>query len=343
MLRGDVQEAVKRFHRYLLVANRSAATRRMYLRGVTRWLASGGEPGHVDESALISYLAGRRRTCALATVNMDIKALRAFYRLQVQYGATPANHLDKIPRQRKPPPRLPRHLTDEQIGEVLAGCDDSFLGRRDFAILLTLYATGMRASELVAMHVSHFMDGDLLYIIGKGGKARYVPVGDTLRAALLAYMDGRHRVRRTKGGALWVDATGRPLASGRSIWRIVSKRIWQALGLRAGLHRIPRSGGRPWTGHFPHELRASCATVLLANGMPLPAIAELLGHDSLDTTARYAAVDLALMRGAIKHHPRALRAPGASGSLDSSAMKREKVSRLNCLDDVTPTAPKRRR
>ena len=315
----------------------------MYLASVSRWLASGGEPGHVDTELLARYLASRRKTCAQATVNVDIKAIRAFYRLQVAYDDAPASHLGKIPRQRKPPARLPRYLTDEQVGEVLAGCDESFLGRRDFAILLTLYATGMRASELVAMHVSHFMDGDLLYVIGKGGKARYVPVGDTLRVALLAYMGWRRRVRRTKGGALWVDASGRPLASGRSIWRIVSKRIWHALGLRAGLHRIQRGGGRPWTGHFPHELRASCATVLLANGLPLPAIAELLGHDSLDTTAQYAAVDLAMIRAAAAHHPRALRADGASGSLASSAMKREKVVRSNCLDEATPTAPSRSR
>lgn len=174
LLRGDVQEAVKRFHRHLLVANRSAATRRMYLQSITRWMAHGGEPGHVDDALLTGYLASRRRACAQATVNMDIKALRAFYRLQVAYGDAPSAHLGKIPRQRKPPARLPRYLTDEQVGEVLAGCDASFLGRRDFAILLTLYATGMRASELVAMHVSHFMDGDLLYIIGKGGKARYL-------------------------------------------------------------------------------------------------------------------------------------------------------------------------
>jgi site-specific recombinase XerD len=181
-----------------------------------------------------------------------------------------------------------------------------------------------------------------VYVVGKGGKARYVPVGDMLGRALAVYLTDRSRLRRAKGGAFWVDARGRPLASGRSVWRIVSKRIWQALGLRAGLHRVQRGGGRPWTGHFPHELRASCATVLLANGMPLPAIAELLGHDSMQTTARYAAVDLAHLRRAASHHPRALRA-GASGSVASADMNLENVSRVNCLDDVTPTAPRRRR
>lgn len=343
LLPGEDQEAVKRFHRHLLVANRSAATRRMYLRCVLRWLAFGGVPGHVDQALLARFLSGRRQRCAQATVNMDIKALRAFYRLQVAYGSAPAGHADKIPKLRKPPARLPRYLTDEQIGEVLAACDDGFLGRRDFAILMTLYATGMRASELVGMHVSHFIDGDLLYVVGKGGKARYVPVGDTLGRALAQYMDGRRRVRRAKGGPLWVDATGKPLASGRSIWRIVSKRIWQALGVRAGLHRIQRGGGRPWTGHFPHELRASCATALLASGMDLRAIAELLGHESLDTTAGYASVDLGQLKRAAGHHPRALRADGASGSLASSAMNRENVARSNCLDEATPTAPRRKR
>lgn len=294
----------------------------MYVGAVLRWLLFGGHAGHVDADRVAAFLAGRRRATSAATVNMDIKALRAFYRLQAAWGDASAADIGKIPRQRKIPPRLPRYLTDEQVGLVLAGCPDTFVGRRDRAIVMTLYATGMRASELAAMHASHLLGDGLLYIVGKGGKARYVPVGDLLAGILADYQKDRRTTRPRKGGNLWVAADGRPLASGRSIWRIVSTRIWQAIGLQAGLHKIKRGGGRPWTGHFPHELRASCATALLHRGMPLPAVAELLGHDSIATTGLYTGADLAYLRDAASHHPRARLAVDASGNLASSDMKR---------------------
>lgn len=315
----------------------------MYLRCVIRWLAFGGQPGHVDADLLAGFLAGRRRVCSAATVNMDIKALRAFYRVQLAWGAIEAGELARLPRQRKPAARLPRYLTDDQVADVLAACPDTFVGRRDRAIVLTIYATGLRASELAAMHVSHFIDADLLFVHGKGGKVRYVPVGAALGHILSAYLVERRATRPRKGGMMWVTERGRPLASGRSIWRIVSTRIWQAIGLQAGLHRIKRGGGRPWTGHFPHELRAGCATALLQAGMPLPAIADLLGHASMATTARYTGADLEHLRAAVRHHPRALRAAGKSGSLDSSDMNRWNVPRSNSLDEATPTAARRRR
>ena len=338
----QTQAVVKRFHRGLLACNRSPHTQRMYVRAVVRWLEFGGQPGHVDQDLLARYLAARRGSCATATVNVDIKALRAFYQAQLSWGDVAAAHVQCIPRQRRPPARLPRALDDAQVGEVLAGCPDTFIGRRDRAMLMTLYATGIRAGELLGMHVSHVIDGDLLFIQGKGGHQRYVPMGGMLAAALSSYLQERRTVRPTKGGALWVRGDGAPLRAAGSVWAIVSKRIWHALGLRSGSGRISR-GGRPWTGHFPHELRASCATTLLARGMPLPAVAELLGHADMATTALYTAMDIDYLRGAAAHHPRALRAAGASGSDASPAMNALNLARLNCLDDATPTAPRRKR
>lgn len=341
-LPAGTQEAIKRFHRSLEVAHRSVATQRMYVRCVVRWLVFGGAPGHVDAELLARFLGGRRRTCAAATVNMDIKALRAFYRVQASWDALADGHLLRLPAQRKLPARLPRWFSDDQVGEILAACPDTFIGRRDRAILLTLYATGMRAGELASMQISHFIDDDLLYIEGKGRKVRYVPVGPVLAAALVAYRKDRATTRPGKGGAFWVCSDGRGLRNGRSIWEIVSKRIWLALGLRSGLHRVNR-GGRPWTGHFPHELRSSCATALLRNGMALPAIADLLGHADVATTALYAAVDLEQLKLAARHHPRAFRAEGTSGSADSAPMKTANVARLKSEQDPTPTARKRSR
>ena len=312
----------------------------MYVRCVVRWFVFGGRPGHVDRELLARYLATRRTGRAVATVNMEIKALRAFYAHQQRWDAVDAQQLAKVPRMRKPPARLPRWFTDDQIGEIFAVCPDTFIGRRDRTILMTLYATGLRASELANMDISHLIDGDLLYVEGKGGHARYVPLGDTLAAELARYIRERGTTRPGKSGTLWVRENGRALRNGRSIWEIVSKRIWQAIGVRSGLHRIGR-GGRPWTGHYPHELRSSCATALLHNGMPLPAVADLLGHVDMATTAHYTGADLAHLRAAAAHHPRAFR--GTSGSDDMPAMKRLKVSRSKSLQDDTPAAPRRKR
>lgn len=303
----EYQAAVERFSRYLAVMHRSPNTRRLYLGSIGRWLRAGGAIGHIDSMALSRWLAARREVVSLATVNLDIKALRAFYRLQASWGDVPDADVCKIPRLRKPPQRQPRWLTDEQIGEVLAACPiETFVGLRDFAIVLTLYVTGLRASELAGMGLGDVIDGELLFVRGKGGKDRYVPIGEALAATLDGYLRARAATRPGKRNAFWLKENGWPLANGRSVWEIVSKRIWNALGIRGGLHRVSR-GGKPWTGHYPHALRTSFATALHRRGAPLPAIQQLMGHSQLDTTARYLGVDLEQLRRAMSHHPRALR------------------------------------
>lgn len=348
-LPADHQAAVERFARYLAGMRRSPHTQRLYLGTVRRWLAAGGEPGHVNGALLARWLAGRRQRVATATVNLDIKALRAFYRLQRSWDAVTDADLQRLPRQRKPAARTPRWLTDAQIGEVLGACPlETFVGLRDYTMLLTLYVTGLRASELAGMQLGDLIDREVLFVRGKGGKDRYVPVGDHLAGVLMGYLHARSRTRPGKRSAFWLKADGLPLRNGRSVWEIVSKRIWRALGLQAGLHCVGR-GGRPWTGHYPHALRASFATALLHRGMPLPAIAQLMGHSSLDTTAHYLGVDLAYLRAAAQHHPRALRVverdtqPGASGSDASPERNVRNEERPSCLQLSTPTAARRSR
>lgn len=320
-LSPEAQAAVERFARYLGALQRSPHTRRLYVNSVRRWLEAGGAIGHVDSARLARWLGERRRRLAQATINLDIKALAAFYRLQASWDECPRQDLAKLPRQRKPPSRLPRWLTDSQVGEVLAACPlDTFIGLRDYAIVLTLYVTGLRASELAAMQLGDIIDGDMLFVDGgKGRKARYVPIGEQLAGVLQGYVHARARTRPGKRHAFWVRADGLPLAGGRSIWEIVSKRCWQALGVRSGVGRVQRGGGRPWTGHYPHALRASFATALMQRGMPLTAIAQLMGHNSVETTAHYLGVDLEHLRAAASLHPRALARdrstqPGQSGS-----------------------------
>lgn len=271
-----------------------------------RWFEAGGAPGHVDGPRLASWLAARRRNSATATVNMDIKALRAYYRWRVLWRELEAPELRKIPRMRRPPQRLVRYLTDGQIGRVLGNLPlDTFVGIRDHAILLTLYVLGLRASELVGMEIPDVIDREVLYVRGKGGKDRYLPVPETLVGVWDGYLHARNGTKPGKRYAFWVKRNGRAFANGRSVWEIVSKRTWQALGRECGLFKLKGRGGRPWQGHYPHEYRASFATALLHNGMDLRAIGELMGHSSLDSTAKYLGVDLPYLRSAMAKHPRA--------------------------------------
>jgi len=328
------QAALERFARFLVVKGYAADTQRLYVGAVGRWIAAGGSPGHVDGELVRHWLHSRRLRTSLATVNLDIKALRAFYRYaEVFYDVPPAER-NKIPRMRKPPQRLPRFLTDEEIGRVLGLLPlDTFRGLRDYAMILTLYVTGLRAGEMIRMCTSHLLDGGLLYVQGKARRDRYVPLGAPLAGVLEGYLHARAALRPGKGQALWLAGNGRPLRSGRSVWEIVSRRLWQGLGIEGGMAKVSR-GGRPWQGHYPHELRASFATALLQSGCPLTAIADLMGHAQLETTARYLAVDIEHLRGAIALHPRAARQNGmVSSSANAGAAGAADAGEV---DDATP-------
>lgn len=251
-----------------------------------------------------------RDRLSVSSVNLHIKALRSFYRWQAEFGD--ASHLEacRLPRLRKSPRRLVRHLTVDQVAEVLASLPlDTYVGLRDFALIHLLFATGLRAGEAARLELGDVLDDGCLFVRGKGGRDRYVHLSEHTLGVLDGYRRARAALRPGKKVAFWLTRGGRPLASGRSIWEIVHRRIWTALGRRGGWHAVQRVG-RPWRGHYPHELRAGFATALLARGCPVTAIAQLLGHTSLDSTAHYLGVDLATLRAAAAKHPRASRLVG---------------------------------
>lgn len=307
--------AAARFGRWLLGSGRSPDTARLYVSAVRRWLFFGGLAEHLDRELLLRYLAQRRNSVAATTVNIDIKALRSFYRLQASYDACSDLEACKLPRLKgrdSQNARLIRTLSPEQVGEVLGSLPlDGYAGLRDYAMIRTLYETGLRSSELAAMQLGSVLDDRTIFVQrGKGGVDRYVPFSAELQGVLEAYVVARARLRPGKKAALWLTRNGAPLRNGRSVWEIVSRRVWEALHASAGYARV-RSTGRAWSGHYPHELRASFATTLLRNGCSITAIAQMMGHASIATTALYLGVDLEHLRAAVAHHPRALRIVGA--------------------------------
>jgi integrase/recombinase XerC len=232
-----------------------------------------------------------------ATMARKIATLRSFFKWADKREHSTTNPMTTIrtPRQAK---RLPKAITLEQVEQLLAAPGDSeVLGRRDRAMLETLYSTGIRVSELVGLNMNDLDAGDgTLQVRGKGKKERLVPLGSHALAAINRYIDmlgsqpaQREAVARREG-PLFINKHGGRLSS-RSVRRKLDKYLKQA-GLDPSIS--------------PHTLRHSFATHLLDNGAELRAVQEMLGHQSLSTTQIYTHLTTTRMQDTYNRaHPRA--------------------------------------
>ena len=159
-------------------------------------------------------------------------------------------------------------------------------GIRDRALLELLYATGCRASEVSALRLSDVHLAEAFCTCrGKGGKERVVPLGRRAIAAVRTWIDGPRRdaAARADGLPAWV------LLSSRGN-RLSRMRIWEIVRLHADAAGVPSDIG-------PHTLRHSFATHLVAGGVDLRHVQEMLGHSSIATTQRYTHVDASRLKG----------------------------------------------
>ena len=218
------------------------------------------------------------------TTTRKASSVRAFYSDAVLRGVAPVNPFDGVstPKLDKP---LPHALSSPSMAAAIDGIDTSEpLGLRDRAILETLYATGLRVSELASLS-ERDVSGDTVVVLGKGSKVRMVPLGRPAQRAIDWYLtDGRpHLVTDVSGHHLWLGARGGPMGP-RSLRRVVSKHV----------------------ATFPHAVRHSFATHLLEGGADLRTVQDLLGHTDLATTQIYTAVTRKHLRGMYdQSHPRA--------------------------------------
>jgi integrase/recombinase XerC len=234
-----------------------------------------------------------------ATMARKIATLRSFYKWADRRGLCAGNPMTVIrtPRQAK---RLPKAITIEQIEKLLAAPGDiEVLGRRDRAMLETLYSTGIRVSELVGLAVEDLdLAGEALRVRGKGKKERIVPLGSHAIASINRYLEmlradakfGPIANGTTPRIPLFINKHGGRLSS-RSVRRKLDKYLKQ-VGLDPSIS--------------PHTLRHSFATHLLDNGADLRSVQELLGHQSLSTTQVYTHLSTQRLQDAYtKAHPRA--------------------------------------
>lgn len=295
----ELTALIREFDRYLRVTRYSDATRHNYGRALQCWLHYVTDPLTPAQADIHAWIRARRGTLAVSSFNMELAAVRAWYRWLHLWEYTPEDLSRLLPRSHRAPQRLPRVLTVDDVAKVLAAPDLSTLvGFRDHVILRLIYETGLRASEVVALTLGDVLPDRLLFVrAGKGRVDRYVPFSGELEGLLQAWAGIRRQTRPGKAATLFVTHRGQAFSKGRAIWEIVNRYARGALGLARGYDRIKRGPPRKaWQGHYPHLFRASFATHLLENGCDLRAVQEMLGHRNINTTARYLAVDLTVLR-----------------------------------------------
>jgi site-specific recombinase XerD len=277
------------FDELLRTAGKASSTRRIYRVAVARWLTCCADPMRPSRDELLYWLRSRRQHIGQAALNQELSALRAFYGFSQRFGYCNMDVKDYLPPARKLPKKLPRHLTDWQVGQVLASPDlSTFTGFRDHVIMRLLYECGPRAGELIALRIDDLVDDRVLRIGG-----RLCPMSETLHQLLQDWLALRYRKRPGKCRALFITSAGRPFASAHRVWKIVDRHARAALGQAQGYTRIRQT---PWRGYYPSQLRHGLAVAMLERGVDLRAVQELLGHASIATTARYLDLDLTRLR-----------------------------------------------
>ena len=209
------------------------------------------------------------------TQNRHLSSINSFYKFAEESFddiIKPKASFAKLPK------KLPKYLSDEQIINNLNLIDRSNeTGLRDYAIILFLYATGVRVSELIEIKKNDIEKNWLRVLFAKGSKQRVVPIADIALEALNKYLEHRSK----KSEYLFINYLGNPL-SRVSVFKICKK----------------------YYDVSPHVFRHSYATSLILGGADLMVVSELLGHSNLETTQIYTHIQQKHLAQTVKeYHP----------------------------------------
>ena len=220
-----------------------------------------------------------------------LSSLRSFYSWLIIEGLIEDNPCDRIDA-----PKLGKYLPDvlsiKEIEAIIDTIDtETWQGKRDRAIIETLYGCGLRVSEAVGLRIPDlYFDEGFIRIIGKGNKERLVPIGEMAIDAINEYLDCRPIPADTKSEELlFLNRFGKSL-SRVSMFKMIKRQALIA-DIRKEIS--------------PHTFRHSFATHLLENGADLRVVQEMLGHESIVTTEIYTHIDTATwQQNVLDHHPR---------------------------------------
>jgi len=295
-----MKDILRQFKSYLIFEqNLSPNSVDAYERDVSRFLnylkrvgvdsPDRANPRHVHRMLQLLSEIGLSAT----SLARNLSSIRNFYRFMIGENMVkndPTLNVEhpKIPR------RLPSVLSYDEILNILSIPDvNTSLGLRNRAMLETMYASGLRVSELLGLPIDHvYFDQKILRVFGKGRKERFVPVSDSALSWIKEYLD-RGRPALSKSYAmetsLFLNARGKSM-SRMGFWKILHGCI-QKTGIRKQVH--------------PHTLRHSFATHLLENGADLRAVQEMLGHADISTTQIYTHLDRSYIQQEYQtYHPR---------------------------------------
>ena len=280
-------------HERALATNTQAAYRRD-LRDFTGWLA-GRLPATLNVRDLGDYFAAlAKKGLARASIARQAATLKTFYAFLQLEGVITESPAELITAAKRDDV-IPGTLSPAQVDRLLESPEGgSPRACRDRALLELLYATGCRASEVSTLRIGdvHLAES-FCTCRGKGNKERVVPLGRRAIAAVRAWLDGPRQAfaSRAAGMPSWAVLSTR----GNRLSRM---RIWEIVRLHAENAGVPSDVG-------PHTLRHSFATHLVAGGVDLRHVQEMLGHASIATTQRYTHVDAGRLRAVHeKFHPR---------------------------------------
>ncbi|MHB0913626.1 MAG: site-specific tyrosine recombinase XerD [Armatimonadota bacterium] len=235
----------------------------------------------------------RRAGIASSSVGRKLSAIRTFCKFACREGFISADFTANTETMRGPK-RLPSVLTIDEVKSLLATPDWRKPGGcRDKAMLETLYAAGLRVSELLGLSLSDVnAEIGFLRCFGKGGKERIVPLGKVAVEYLNRYLASARSTLARAGSSEYLFLSNRGKRMSRvGFWKIVKKYTAQA-GIEKNI--------------TPHTLRHSFATHLLAGGADLRSIQEMLGHADIATTQIYTHVSREKLKEVYRDsHPRA--------------------------------------
>jgi integrase/recombinase XerD len=255
-----------------------------YRSDLRQWFDFVKSPLEAGEEDLFRFLATRKGRASSAA--RRVSTLKRFYQYclrERRIAVDPTLKLDPPKR----PPRFPKTLSEADVEALLEAPDIATpLGLRDRAMLETLYATGLRVSELVALKmVQANLDAGVVRVMGKGSKERLVPLGEEAVEWISRYL------KRRKGisDALFLTERGAVMTR-QAFWYLIR---------RYGARAIP---GKKLS---PHVLRHAFATHLINHGADLRVVQLLLGHADISTTQIYTHVARERLKTLhAKHHPR---------------------------------------
>ena len=297
----DWNTAIKGFESYLVLErSMSQHSVEAYTRDIKKLghfacsLDPEVQPLHIHHKIISEFILDiNKMGLGDSTQARIISGIRAFYKyLLIE------NLIDDDPTELIEGPRLKRKIPDvltiEEINLLIGAIDLSDdLGHRNKAILETLYACGLRVSELITLKLSNFYpENEYVKVLGKNNKERIVPMSKEAIHHNQLYIDNvRNKIDIKAGHEDFLYLNRR----GKSLSRVMVFTILKNLTVKAGIKKKVS----------PHTFRHSFATHLVEGGADLRAVQEMLGHESILTTEIYTHIDTKFLKETIlKYHPR---------------------------------------